>query len=62
MKPLLMPLPTLLASEVSLFGLLTWTKDRWLSKNPPGFQNQMGTSEISSLMKYASTGFSASPV
>lgn len=58
MHLLLLLLPSFTASEPHTFDLLTWIKDQKLSRNPPGFQCQMGTAETSSLLDCSATGFS----
>lgn len=46
-------------SESSFFGLPTCTEEQQLSRNPPGFQGQVGTAETSSFIDCTATWFSA---
>lgn len=34
------------AIRTSIFRLPSWTKDQWLSMDPPDFQHQFGTAEV----------------
>lgn len=38
------------AIRASIFRLLSWTKDQWLSMDPPDFQHQFGTAEVHSFV------------
>lgn len=48
--------------QPSILYVLKWTKDSWLSRNPPGLQQQTRAAEASLLVDWASTRLSACPV
>lgn len=45
-----------------LLGLPTWTKDEWVSRNPPGVPHQIGTAESYSHVDWEAIRFLTSPV